>query len=225
MKVIGGILAAAAVAAVLVFAGGGGTASGQDGEQGVSPSGYWQGIDSMNPLRGVTVAAYEAWNMQYATLTDKAAKDFSADPGARRVLGGVGGRQDVDLQAAPGHQVVRRRAADGRGRRLHDQPLARRGVAQPHLGHRRTSRPRRSTRPRSRSRRRCRTRSCPTLDVYIVPKHICEKYDAKEITKYNGQDGVGSGPYHARPSSRRASSRASRRTRTTAAASRRSTRS
>ena len=30
---------------------------------------------------GVTVAAYEAWNIQYATLTDKAAKDFSVTPG------------------------------------------------------------------------------------------------------------------------------------------------
>ncbi len=40
-----------------------------------------QGIDSMSPLIGVTVAAYEAWNIQYATLTDKAAKDFSTIPG------------------------------------------------------------------------------------------------------------------------------------------------
>jgi peptide/nickel transport system substrate-binding protein len=40
-----------------------------------------QGIDSMNPLIGVTVAAYEAWNIQYATLTDKAASDFHTIPG------------------------------------------------------------------------------------------------------------------------------------------------
>ena len=40
-----------------------------------------QGIDSMNPLIGVTVAAYEAWNIQYATLTDKAANDFHTIPG------------------------------------------------------------------------------------------------------------------------------------------------
>ena len=40
-----------------------------------------QGIDSMSPLIGVTVAAYEAWNIQYATLTDKAAKDFAVIPG------------------------------------------------------------------------------------------------------------------------------------------------
>ena len=35
----------------------------------------------MNPLVGVTAAAYEAWNIQYATLTDKAAADFAVIPG------------------------------------------------------------------------------------------------------------------------------------------------
>ena len=49
---------------------------GSGGEQTVFDVGDPQGIDSMNPLIGITVAAYEAWNIQYATLTDKAAKDF-----------------------------------------------------------------------------------------------------------------------------------------------------
>src|SRR5919197_6130273 len=40
-----------------------------------------QNIDSMNPIVGVTVPAYEAWNIQYATLTDKSPKDFSPIPG------------------------------------------------------------------------------------------------------------------------------------------------
>ena len=52
-----------------------------DGKQVVFDVGDPQGIDSMSPLIGVTVAAYEAWNIQYATLTDKAAKDFSITPG------------------------------------------------------------------------------------------------------------------------------------------------
>src|SRR3954466_7574701 len=39
------------------------------------------GIDSMNPIVGVTVPAYEAWNIQYATVTDKSPKDFSPIPG------------------------------------------------------------------------------------------------------------------------------------------------
>ena len=81
-------------------------------------------------------------------------------PRPRRVVGGVRRRAHLHLHAARGPAVVRRRAADGRGHRLHDQPLARRGVAQP-LGHRRpTSRRRRSTSARSRSRRRCPTPSC-----------------------------------------------------------------
>jgi peptide/nickel transport system substrate-binding protein len=38
------------------------------------------GIDSMSPLVGITAAAVEAWNIQYATLTDKAAEDFHTIP-------------------------------------------------------------------------------------------------------------------------------------------------
>ncbi len=33
------------------------------------------------------------------------------------------------------------------------------------------------------------------MDVYILPKHIWEKLDEKAMTKYNGEDGVGSGPF------------------------------
>ena len=33
------------------------------------------------------------------------------------------------------------------------------------------------------------------MDVYIVPKHIYEKYDAMAAYEYDGQDGVGSGPF------------------------------
>ena len=51
------------------------------GKQTVFDVGDPQGIDSMSPLIGVTVAAYEAWNIQYATLTDKAANDFHTIPG------------------------------------------------------------------------------------------------------------------------------------------------
>ena len=35
----------------------------------------------------------------------------------------------------------------------------------------------------------------PTLDMYVLPKHIWEKQDAKAITKYEALDGVGSGPF------------------------------
>ena len=181
-----------------------------------------QGIDSMNPLRGVTVAAFEAWNMQYATLTDKAAKDFAVIPGLAKSWEGSG-TADLDVHAARRPEVVRRPAADGRGRRLHDQPLARRGVAQP-LGHDRQPDRHRDVADEVVINSKVPDPKLPTMDVYIVPKHVYEKYDAKGVTKWNGQTDVGRARSRS-PSSRRASSPASRRTRTSGAASRRSTRS
>ena len=62
------------------------------------------------PAIGVTVAAYEAWNIEYATLTDKAAKDFAVIP-AWPSPGRARRRQDLDLQAAARHEVVGRQAA------------------------------------------------------------------------------------------------------------------
>src|SRR3954451_3486618 len=64
------------VAAVLTV-----SAHGQTHKPAVFDVGYTQDIDSMNPLVGVTVAAYEAWNIQYEQLVAKSAKDFSAQPG------------------------------------------------------------------------------------------------------------------------------------------------
>ena len=104
-----------------------------------------QGIDSMNPLIGVTVAAYEAWNIQYATLTDKAASDFHTIPGPRQVVEGIRRRQDLDLHAARRPQVVGRPAAHRRGHRVDDQHLARRGVDQPQRDDREPRRRRRRT--------------------------------------------------------------------------------
>ena len=63
MKAIGGFFVAAVLAAAIVALPGGSTASGQDGGKNVLTIGMMQGIDSMNPVRGVTVAAFEAWNM------------------------------------------------------------------------------------------------------------------------------------------------------------------
>ena len=88
MKVIGGLVAALLAAALVVLPGGG-TAAGQDGEKVVLTIGMVQGIDSMNPCAASPSPRYEAWNMQYATLTDKAAKDFATDPRPRRVVEGL----------------------------------------------------------------------------------------------------------------------------------------
>ena len=38
-------------------------------------------VDTFNPITGVEVPDYDAWNLNYATLTDKAADDFAIIPG------------------------------------------------------------------------------------------------------------------------------------------------
>ena len=60
----------------------------------------------------------------------------------------------------------------------------------------RTSPPRRSTRSPSSSSRRCRTRSFPSMDVYIVPKHIYEKYDKKALQEVRRRGRRRLGPVH-----------------------------
>jgi peptide/nickel transport system substrate-binding protein len=194
VRLIGGILAATVAAAALALAGSGGTASGQDGKKAVLTIGMSQGIDSMNPVRGVTVAAYEAWNMQYATLTDKAAKDFSVTPGLAESWEGSDDGKKWTYQLRDGLKW-----SDG-------QPLTAEDVAytinrsreEEWLNHSSVTvnLTAKATSPTTLEV----TSSVvdpklPTLDVYILPKHIWEKYDAKAITKFNGQTGVGSGPY------------------------------
>ena len=75
-RILASLALAAAVLAAAVTA-----ATGSETKPVVLNVGDTQGIDSMNPIVGVTVPAYEAWNLQYATLTDKAAKDFATTPG------------------------------------------------------------------------------------------------------------------------------------------------
>ena len=42
--------------------------------------GVLQDIDNLNPFKGITAAAYEAWALEYDTLTSYSAEDFSAVP-------------------------------------------------------------------------------------------------------------------------------------------------
>ncbi len=71
------LLVAAAAALVGVAA-----AGGADGSQPVVFTvGVTNDYDTLNPVVGVEVPDYEVWNLQYATLTDKAADDFHTIPG------------------------------------------------------------------------------------------------------------------------------------------------
>ena len=178
MRFIGGILAAAAVAAALVVAGGGGTASGQDAEPPVFTVGYWQDVDSMNLTVGVTVAAYEAWNIQYAGLTDKAAKDFSVQPGlAESWEGSDDGKTWTyklrpDLKWSDGEPLTADDIVYTINRSREEEWLNHSSVT--------TNLKAKAIDPTTvEVKSSVPDPKLPVMDVYIVPKHIYEKYDAK----------------------------------------------
>ena len=194
MKVIGGLVVALLAAVGIVVAQGGQPASGQDGDKVVLNIGMQQGIDSMNVVRGVTVAAFEAWNMQYATLTDKSAEDFSPIPGLAESWESSADKKTWTYTLRPNMKW-----SDGKPltaedvaytiNRSRDEAWLNHTAVVANLKARATS-PTELVVTTS-----VPDPKLPTLDVYIVPKHVVEQYDEKAMTKWNGQTDVGSGPF------------------------------
>ncbi len=156
--------------------------------------GLTQDIDSANVTVGYTVAAYEVWNLQYATLTDKAADDFHTIPGLAESWTGSDDGLSYTYKLRDGLTW-----SDG-------QPLTADDIAYTIN----TSRDDEWTNHFSTTQNLTATvvdpqtvtitssvpdPKLPTMDVYIVPKHIYEKLDADALATYDGLDGVGSGPY------------------------------
>jgi peptide/nickel transport system substrate-binding protein len=190
-KALAGAFTLALVLAGLVAAG----AQGQDdGKQVVFDVGDPQGIDSMSPLIGVTAAAYEAWNIQYATLTDKAAKDFSIIPGLAESWEGSDDGLTWTYKLRPNMKW-----SDGK-------PLTAEDIAwtvntsreEEWFNHfavtqNLTAKALDDTTVEIKSS--VPDPKLPVMDVYILPKHIWGKMSADEREKYEGTDGVGSGPF------------------------------
>jgi peptide/nickel transport system substrate-binding protein len=190
-KALAGAFALALVLAGLVAAG----AQGQDdGKQVVFDVGDPQGIDSMSPLIGVTAAAYEAWNIQYATLTDKAAKDFSIIPGLAESWEGSEDGQTWTYKLHPNMKW-----SDG-------EPLTAEDIAwtvntsreEEWFNHfavtqNLTAKALDDTTVEIKSS--VPDPKLPVMDVYILPKHIWGKMSPAERKKYDGNSDVGSGPF------------------------------
>ena len=157
--------------------------------------GNTQDVDTLNPAVGALVIDYEVWNMQYPTLTRKAASDFHTIPGlAVSWKGSNGGKtwtyklrpnlrwsDGVPLTSADVAYTVNRAHKEGWlnytafvGNIAASAPNPRTVVLK-------------SSVPDPR---------LPGLgDTYIVPKHVYEKISAKNLTKYPATDGVGAGPF------------------------------
>jgi peptide/nickel transport system substrate-binding protein len=170
------------------------TAQSDDDEKVVFTVGIPETYDSFNPMVGVEVPDFDVWNMQYATLTDKAADDFATIPGlAESWEGSNGGKtytytlreglewsdgtpltaEDVvytinrarEEQWANYYSTVQNITAKAIDERTIELTSS---VSDPKL---------------------------PIMDVYVLPKHVWEKYDAKAIKTYDGVSDVGSGPF------------------------------
>ena len=156
--------------------------------------GLMQDLDSPNPTVGVLVADYEMWNMQYATLTDKAADDFATTPGLAESW-----EASADGLTFTYHLRDGLKWSDG-------EPLTADDVAwtintskeQEWINHSATTANLTATAVDDKTVQIVTSvpdPKLPTMDVYILPRHIWEEPSKTDITAYDGLDGVGSGPY------------------------------
>ncbi|MDH3462564.1 MAG: ABC transporter substrate-binding protein [Acidimicrobiia bacterium] len=172
------------------------TAFAQDDSEVILRIGLTQDWETLNPTAGFAVSEYEIWNVHYATLTNKAAADFATIPGLAEswvasddgltytytLREGLLWSDSEPLTAedvAWNINTARDQEWDNMistvvnldATVIDDRTVqVTSAVPDPKL---------------------------PTLDVYLVPKHIWEPiatdYDA--TTQYEGLDGVGSGPF------------------------------
>lgn len=191
-----GLLSAGALG--LLAAGIGGSAqagsSGSSGSTVTLTVGLTQDIDSPNVTVGYTVAVYEMWNLQYGTLTDKAAADFETVPGLAESWTASDDGLTYTYTLREGLLW-----SDG-------APLTAEDVAwtvntsrdQEWFNHSSVTANLTATAIDDRTVEIVSAvpdPKLPNMDVYILPKHIWEEAAADDVTAFDALDGVGSGPF------------------------------
>ncbi|CAB4560283.1 MAG: ABC transporter substrate-binding protein [Actinomycetes bacterium] len=169
-------------------------AAGSDDDTVTLTVGLIQDLDTPNVTAGFLVSSYELWNLQYATLTDKAAADFAIEPGlAESWVEGDGGLS-YTYTLREGLQW-----SDG-------EPLTAGDVAftintsrdQGWINHSSITANLDATVIDDRTVKITSSvpdPKLPTMDVYIVPEHVWGPIAEGDVTTYDGLDGVGSGPF------------------------------
>jgi peptide/nickel transport system substrate-binding protein len=192
-------LALAAVAAIGMAApaaaGGanGGRPAAQDGDVTMTV-GLLQDLSSPNVTVGYLVADYELWNLQYATLTDKSADDFSTIPALAESWEGSEDGLTWTYTLREGLQW-----SDGEPLTADDIVYTiNRSRDEEWINHYSTVQNLEATAIDERTVQIVTSvpdPKLPTMDVYIVPQHIYEGISADDLTSYDGLDGVASGQY------------------------------
>ena len=165
-----------------------------DDEKIVLTVGLNDDVDTFNPITGVEVPDYDAWNLNYATLTDKAADDFATIPGLAESWEASNDGKTYTYALREGLQwsdgtpltaddvvwnITRARDEEWLNQYTTVQNLTARAIDE------RTVEITSSVQDPK----------LPAIDLYLLPKHVWDKYGADEITKHDGLDGVGSGPF------------------------------
>jgi peptide/nickel transport system substrate-binding protein len=153
-----------------------------------------QGIDSMSPLIGITVAAYEAWNLQYAQVTGKAAKDFAPIPGLATSWTPSDDKLTWTYKFRPNAKW-----SDGKPLTAEDAAWTiNTSRKEEWINHTAVTANLSAEAPDPTTlvvRTSVPDPKLPVMDVYILPKHVWGKMSPDERDKYDGEDGVGSGPF------------------------------
>ena len=189
-RLIGAGLLAGAAATMLIVP----NAAAQDESQITLTVGLVQDLDSPNVTAGYLVSSYELWTLQYATLTDKAADDFATIPGLAESWEASDDGLTYTYTLREGLEW-----SDG-------EPLTAEDIAwtintsrdQEWINHSATTVNLDATAIDERTVEIVTSvpdPKLPTMDVYIVPKHIWEPQSEGEIDTYDALDGVGSGPF------------------------------
>jgi peptide/nickel transport system substrate-binding protein len=156
--------------------------------------GLVQDMSSPNVTLGYLVPEFDVWNLQYATLTDKAADDFATIPGLAESWEG----SDDGLTYT---YTLREGLLWSDGEPLTADDIAytiNRSRDEEWSNHYSTTANLDATVIDERTVQITSSvpdPKLPTMDVYIVPKHIYEALDAEAILEYDALDGVASGPY------------------------------
>jgi peptide/nickel transport system substrate-binding protein len=152
-------------------------------------------FDSMSPLVGQTAFDYDVWNNQYETVTRKAAADFETTPGLAESWEASNDGKTYTYKLRGGLKW-----SDGQPLTANDIAFTiNRGREEEWLNY--SSWVGNLTAKVIDDRTVEVTSSVPDPklpglgDVYILPEHVWGKLSADEISKYPGEDGVGSGPF------------------------------